>query len=90
MTSAELPRIVGAMTSDPPHPFDCPDDVCAGAHHPSLCPWLLGTEAIRAAHEALANHADALVALVEACEMSRDWNDIDAALAALRAVKGTP
>ena len=74
MTSAELRRIVGAMTE---RPF-CMCGVGRFASAP--CDKCI-------AKSALANHATALVALLEACETTRDWNDIDAAVAAVHAAK---
>lgn len=76
MTSAELRRIVGAMTE---RPF-CMCGVGRFASEP--CAGCL-------AKRTLANHADALVALVEACErQALEWTGPDdVILPTIRAVK---
>lgn len=110
MTSAELLRIVGAMTERPWR--ESPPDsglLVADCNHPEgpveianiLEEAMLGDAAAIAA---LANHATALVALVEACERLRKWrdsarsgavldarmDDVMSALAAVHAVRGEP
>lgn len=86
MTSAELRCIVGRWSCECGHARETHDldDACAECECRSWVPVIddASTEAVT-----LANHATGLVALLEACETSRDWNDIDAAVAAVMAVK---
>lgn len=99
MTSTELRRIVGAMTDRPwrayQHGSMGPDDfVLQMGPDPRQYEILDRDDA--AAIVALANHADALVALVKACERwkactakglgSRAEHDLQDALAAVHAI----
>lgn len=71
MTSAELRRIVGAMTEREPTCDGGTDGGRAtgcGVDHAYACPAFGYRRARREAELTLANHADALVALVEAVE----------------------
>lgn len=72
MNSDQLRPIVEAMTADIPSPEACPDDPCGVGHDIDRCAWLLAMQAKNAAIAALANHAKAIVELVEACERWRD------------------
>lgn len=72
MTSAELRRIVGAMTEPEANPENCPRDSCFEAHSIEHCPWLRSVRERDAAIATLVNHADSIVALVEACESVDD------------------
>lgn len=82
MTSTELRRIVGAMT--PELIAQVRHDLEFDAHRADTVTAIV----------TLANHADAFVKLVEACERWRDGYDIAepilAALAAVHATRGTP
>lgn len=99
MTSAELRRIVGAMTERPWRAY----------RHGSMGPehfvleigdqsefqnYEILPEDDATAVAILANHADALVALVEACEVAGRHLDLSPAvqdaLDAVHAVRGTP
>lgn len=95
MTSAELRRIVGAMSAPPVDPLKCTDATCHGGHDPDRCPWLLGMHSYAAAYRAFNRHADALVALVEAVERMEvrslipplDAQAVELALRAVHAIK---
>lgn len=102
-TGTELHRIVGAMTDRPWHVSDQPEFVLNDARSEQVCDTYGCRNDIKnaAAIALLANHADALVALVLACESTRGldtsdpafWRGMEAmyaALAAVHAIKETP